>query len=117
MNFEQAVWAWVSQVPRGKVVTYGQAATCLGCPRAARAVGRAMFRAQGSQVPWQRVINSKGEISIGGHLHRPDMQRQMLNAEGVEFDEAGRVDLRTYQWHDTSSLADFSAHYPTAGKA
>ena len=97
-GFYEAAWAIARQVPRGHVVTYGQVATWLGSPRAARAVGYAMFNVAEADVPWHRVINHRGEISIGGHLHRPDLQRSLLETEGVTFDARGRVDLRRYLW-------------------
>lgn len=96
--FYEAVWQLTRKIPRGKVATYGQLATYLGSPRAARAVGYALFNVTDKRVPWQRVINSKGEISVGGHLHRPEVQRKMLEQEGVTFDDAGRVDLKRYGW-------------------
>jgi methylated-DNA-protein-cysteine methyltransferase-like protein len=96
--FYRAVWAWVRKVPKGRVVTYGQVATYLGSPRAARAVGYAMFNVDDPRVPWHRVINARGEISIGGALHRPELQRELLEAEGVAFDAEGRVDLKRYGW-------------------
>ncbi len=93
--YEQA-WALVCRIPQGRVVSYGQVATWLGSPRAARAVGYAMFNVPGDEVPWHRVVNAKGEISIGGQLHRPELQRKMLEAEGVTFDARGRIDLREF---------------------
>lgn len=96
-SFYKSVWALVKKVPRGKVVTYGQVATWLGSPRAARAVGYAMFNCEDAKVPWHRVVNAKGEISIGGHLHRPGLQRDLLEREGVEF-VGERIDLATYGW-------------------
>ena len=104
MSFYERVWEVVRRVPRGKVVTYGQVATWLGSPRAARAVGYAMFNAPDDPnnvrkaVPWHRVINSKGEISEGGAPHRALLQRQLLEAEGVVLDATGRVDLRIWGW-------------------
>ncbi len=103
-GFYQAAWDLVRKVPRGKVVTYGQVATWLGSPRAARAVGYAMFNVDDPKVPWHRVVNSKGEISIGGHLHRPDLQRRLLEKEGVRFD-GERIDLARFGWELPPSLA------------
>jgi len=103
-TFYAAVWQLVRKVPRGKVVTYGQVATWLGSPRAARAVGYAMFNVQDADVPWQRVVNFKGEISIGGHQHRPDLQRKLLEAEGVELDEHGQINLERFRWQGDPSL-------------
>ncbi|MFC1611221.1 MGMT family protein [Myxococcota bacterium] len=97
-TFYEAAWSLVREVPHGRVVTYGQIATWLGSPRAARAVGYAMFNVHEPDVPWHRVINHQGRISIGGHLHRPDLQKKLLEAEGVELDENGRIDLKRFQW-------------------
>jgi methylated-DNA-protein-cysteine methyltransferase-like protein len=97
-TFYQAVWNLVRTVPRGRVVTYGQVATWLGSPRAARAVGYAMFSVREADVPWQRVVNHQGRISIGGALHRPERQRELLEQEGVELDASGRIDLEEYRW-------------------
>tara|TARA_Y100001934_G_scaffold281231_1_gene390274 strand:+ start:255 stop:578 length:324 start_codon:yes stop_codon:yes gene_type:complete len=97
-GFYERVWAWVRQVPAGRVVTYGQVATALGSPRAARAVGYAMYGVQDADVPWQRVINAKGRISNGGQLARPELQRQLLLREGVEFGPDGEIELARFQW-------------------
>ena len=95
------VYRLVSQVPKGKVVTYGQVAALLGAPRAARAVGTALRylpRPLSRTVPWQRVINASGGISIRGDVYRVDEQRWLLESEGVEFDRYGKVNLKKYQW-------------------
>jgi methylated-DNA-protein-cysteine methyltransferase-like protein len=97
-NFYHAVWQIVRLVPRGRVVTYGQIATWLGSPRAARAVGYALLHATDPKLPWHRVINARGQISVGGRLHRPEEQQQRLRRERVRFDAAGRIDLRRYGW-------------------
>jgi methylated-DNA-protein-cysteine methyltransferase-like protein len=106
MDFNLKVWELVRQIPPGKVATYGQIAELLPPPQGmearsyrafgARWVGGAMAACP-DDVPWQRVINSKGEISLrrgGGGEH----QRALLEAEGVEFDERGRIDLKRYRW-------------------
>ncbi len=90
------VYALVRKVPRGRVVTYGQIAHALGMPHGARTVGWAM-RACEDDVPWHRVVNARGEISV-----RPTAgfheQRARLQAEGVRFDRDGRIDLDRYAW-------------------
>lgn len=99
-KFARAVYALVRRVPRGRVVTYGQVAALLGHPRAARAVGTALSNlppALARVVPWQRVINAAGGISFRGDLHRPDLQRQLLELEGVVF-RGARTDLRRFRW-------------------
>jgi len=98
------VWDLVRQIPQGKVATYGQIAKMLPPPQGVeieayaafgpRWVGGAMANCP-DDVPWQRVINSKGEIS-----QRPGAQRQkeLLLEEGVAFNEKGRIDLKKYGW-------------------
>ena len=98
-----AVWALTRTIPPGRVMTYGQIATILGTPRAARAVGYAMFFCRDDSIPWQRVITATGEISLGGHVDRPLLQRELLTAEGVTFDAAGRVNLKTHLWWPESA--------------
>lgn len=97
-GFYEAVWRLVRRIPRGHVMTYGQIATILGCPRAARAVGYAMRASGGTDVPWQRVINSRGGISAKGEVERPVLQRALLEDEGVHFDASETCDLSVYRW-------------------
>ena len=105
-EFNRKVWALVRQIPEGKVCTYGQIATFLPTPPgmdpksylafAPRWVGGAMANCP-QDVPWQRVINSQGKVSLrpgGGGTH----QRELLEAEGVVFDEHNKVDLKLYAW-------------------
>ena len=95
-NFFRRVYALVRQVPRGRVVTYGQIAHALGAPRAARTVGWAMRDCPGD-VPWQRVVNARGEISLRSTSGYHE-QRARLREEGVRFNRAGRIDLDKYGW-------------------
>lgn len=98
-NFYEAVYRVVRDIPRGRVMTYGQIATVLGHPRAARAVGYALRACEGKDVPWQRVINAKGRISARGDTRRVLLQEQILDAEGVRFDSGdGSCDLKRYRW-------------------
>ena len=99
MPFYERVYALVRQVPPGKVVTYGQVAALLGNPRAARAVGYALrFLPAGTEVPWHRVINHHGQISLRTPIENPLVQRLLLEEEGVVFDAEGRVALAIYRW-------------------
>ena len=95
----QRIYIVVRQIPTGKVSTYGQIAAIVGRGCTARQVGYAMaaLRSDDKSVPWQRVINSQGEISLrpGGGGAR---QRGLLEAEGVEFDAGGRADFRRFGW-------------------
>ncbi len=100
----------VAKVPRGKVVTYGQVAAILGVPRAARAVGTALRylpRSLHRKIPWQRVINAQGGISLRGDVIRAEEQRWLLEDEGVVFDRHGKVDLKTYRWRGPKKTWQF----------
>jgi len=94
------IYALVRQIPSGKVASYGQISKIVGgC--SARMVGYAMSALKSTKemedVPWQRVINSQGKCSTFGDGIGESIQRKMLVAEGVEFDEQGRV-FRQDQW-------------------
>lgn len=99
-DFYRRVYDLVRRVPPGRVATYGQIAALLGSHMASRAVGYALsYLPEGSDVPWQRVINREGRISPRGIGATPgDRQRALLEAEGIAFDAEGRVDLRRLQW-------------------
>jgi methylated-DNA-protein-cysteine methyltransferase related protein len=101
-DFYQQVYHLVAQIPSGRVMTYGQIAIILGCPTAARAGGYALRQSPpGSNLPWQRVINAQGKISPRGPgdlLHEPILQRVLLEAEGIQFDAHGKLDLARYRW-------------------
>jgi methylated-DNA-protein-cysteine methyltransferase-like protein len=92
--------AVLARVPRGRVVTYGQVARLAGWPGAAREVGRFLFQLpSGTRLPWHRVVNARGEVSY--HPARQggdDLQRLLLQAEGVAFDARGRIDLDRLRW-------------------
>jgi methylated-DNA-protein-cysteine methyltransferase-like protein len=109
-EFNAQVWELVRQIPPGQVTTYGKIAGWIPVPEgmnlkdyqawSARWVGGAMSACP-DNVPWQRVINAQGKISLrpgGGHIR----QRQLLEAEGVQFDDRERVDLARYGWSGPS---------------
>ena len=98
-TFYDRVYEFVRSVPRGRVVTYGQVAVELGSPAAARAVGYALYNlSMGSDVPWWRVVNASGGISLRNRGPAADFQRQRLEAEGVRFDLEGRLRLGDWRW-------------------
>ena len=93
------IYKIVRQIPRGRVATYGQIAELAGLGGHARQVGYALHSVPDDfKLPWHRVINSRGEVSprSGGDSH--ELQRHLLEAEGVKFDKKGRVDLKKFQW-------------------
>ncbi len=94
------IYAVVRRIPKGRVATYGQVAELAGLAGHARQVGYALhaLRDDGRPVPWQRVINAKGECSARSEPGAEHVQRQMLEREGVAFDDRGRVDLARHRW-------------------
>lgn len=96
----EAIYAIVRQIPPGKVATYGQVAQLANLPGQARLVGYALYRVGAeSDVPWQRVINAKGEISESPFRNGTDyLQRSLLEQEGILFNAAGKINLRDYRW-------------------
>ncbi|KAB0304184.1 MGMT family protein [Vibrio fortis] len=96
-QFLPQIFAVIHQIPYGKVTTYGDIARFSGFPGYARHVGKALGNLpEGSQLPWFRVINSKGEISLKGEDF--ERQKRHLEAEGVEVSETGKIKLRKYKW-------------------
>lgn len=102
MNFFEKVYAWVKQIPRGRVATYGQIAGLVSSPRAARMVGYSLRNLpENTLIPWQRVINARGIISIENLAVPKAEQAKRLQAEGiaVKFKNGNyRVDLKKYLW-------------------
>ncbi|MBE5251034.1 MGMT family protein [Mixta mediterraneensis] len=96
-SFQQRIWQVVAAIPRGKVTTYGEIAQLAGSPRAARQVGGVLKRLPaGSSLPWHRVVNRHGSISLQGEdLFR---QRDALEAEGIEVSDDGHIELEKYRW-------------------
>ncbi len=94
--WQRRVWRLVVKIPRGRVATYGQIAAWLGWPRRARMVGMAMRRCPPG-VPWQRVVNASGGISLRAAVGSMLTQRILLQQEGVAL-RNGRVPLARYRW-------------------
>ncbi|MFN0280082.1 MAG: MGMT family protein [Pyrinomonadaceae bacterium] len=93
----ERVYEFVRQIPPGKVMTYGQLAIILGEGYTARTVGYVMHGSP-DDVPWQRVINSQGKCSTGRLTIPLNLQQELLEAEGVIFNAAGKCDLSRFQW-------------------
>jgi methylated-DNA-protein-cysteine methyltransferase related protein len=93
------IYAVVRRIPHGRVATYGQVAALAGLAGRARQVGYALHALpEGSPLPWHRVINARGEISLRAEPGWEGYQRHLLEEEDVEFDLAGRVDLDRFGW-------------------
>jgi len=102
-EFQRRVWRLVMKIPRGKVATYGQIAVWLGWPRRARMVGMAMRHCP-SGVPWQRVVNAQGGISLRSAFGSMLTQRILLEQEGVTL-RRGRVPLARYRWQGSGKAS------------
>lgn len=100
MTLYEKIFLVIREIPKGKVATYGQVAGIVkDC--GARTVGYALNTVkEGDQIPWYRVLNSKGKSSLGEE--GAEMQKAILEKEGVLFNQNGTVDLKTYQWEGRS---------------
>jgi len=93
------IYSVVSLIPTGYVTTYGQVAVLAGIPGQARQVGYALAALSGDHdVPWHRVINAKGEISLRTHGDDGNRQHALLEEEGLRFDSNGRIALSRFGW-------------------
>ena len=98
--FNQKVYLKVSKIPHGKIATYGQIADLIYAYGKARQVGWALRRLElPSTIPWHRVINSKGEITMSLSRKGTDwIQRELLIKEGIKFNSKMKIDLKKYLW-------------------
>lgn len=98
-DFTKAVLKAVRKIPSGKVATYGQIARLAGKPHGARGVGWILnSMAELHELPWQRVINSKGQISFKAGSKEQAEQKRLLRNEGVRFLDRSSIDLKIYGW-------------------
>lgn len=98
MNTFEKIYEAVKTIPRGKVATYGQIAARSGNPRLARVVGYALHHnPDTSSIPCHRVVNRKGMVAAGFAFGGGDVQRQLLEAEGIVFSPDGTIDLDKYR--------------------
>lgn len=108
-NHYQRIYDVVCRIPEGKVATYGDVAALAGLPNHARLAGYALYNLPSELsdvVPWHRVLNAKGTLSIG--RVKPDgntRQQRLLEAEGVEFSN-GKINLRHYRWVPNAVATD-----------
>ena len=98
MEFERRAKEAIRSIPRGKVATYAQVAALAGNHRGARQVARVLHSSSDKdRLPWQRVINSRGEISLK-RGHGFEQQKHLLINEGVCVNHLGRIDLDSFLW-------------------
>jgi len=105
--FTERVVEIIKGIPEGKVMTYGQIAVLAGSPRGARQVVRVLHTlSEKYKLPWHRVINSKGEISIVDYESR-NLQKVLLEIEGVKFNNRGAINLNEFQYHGNNNSMEF----------
>jgi len=96
-SLSERILLTIESIPRGKVATYGQIAGMAGNPRASRVVVWTLNSSKSKNLPWYRVINSRGTISLKrGHGY--EEQKKLLEAEGVIFNENDKINLKQFQW-------------------
>lgn len=99
-NTFQKVYEVVKQIPRGRVTTYGQIALLIGNPRLSRAVGFALHvNPEPGVIPCHRVVNRMGQVAPGFAFGGEGIQRELLEAEGIEFTLDGRVNMKRHMWY------------------
>lgn len=104
-DFTKKVIASIKEIPRGKVATYGQIARVAGKPQGSRGVAWILHSSSVTQdLPWHRVINSKGKISFPEMTESWVKQKRLLEKEGVEFKDGGAIDLKIFQWSRAITL-------------
>ena len=105
MDRYQLIYSVVRRIPAGKVATYGQIAALAGFEGHARQVGYALHHLNdANDVPWHRVVNARGEISPRSSGDSHELQRHLLEAEGVVLSREGRVDLRESGWKERATV-------------
>lgn len=113
MKFGEKVVEIIKNVPYGRVTTYGTVAVLAGMPRGARLVGGILIgRSEKESLPWQRVINREGYLSIKNHEYPKALQKALLEQEGVEVSKEFIVDLKKYGWFGDWSLGGLPANSP-----
>lgn len=99
MSFFEKVYTVVEKVPRGMVTTYGTVARLAGSPRASRQVGWALHcNPRPGEIPCHRVVFADGAVSPGFAFGGPEIQRAMLESEGIEFTDDGKVNMNKHFW-------------------
>jgi len=104
-RFTQDALRIIKHIPHGRVMTYGRVASLAGQPGGARQVSRILHSmSRKYELPWHRVINSEGRISLGPSQGR-ELQKALLESEGIEFSANGSLDLKIYLWQGPACKA------------
>ena len=111
MSVFEKIYAVVCKIPRGSVATYGQVALYAGNPRWARVVGYALHSNPAPGViPCHRVVNREGRVAEAFVFGGGNIQRQMLEEEGIVFDADGSINLKKYGWKPSEGVLDYEEH-------
>ena len=98
-DINSRIWQVIALIPPGKVATYGDVAKHAGLPGAARRVGYAMRTLpEDTKIPWHRVINAQGKLSLPQNSSSGRTQRARLETEGVNLRDSGSVDMNRFRW-------------------
>ena len=99
-------FALVQACPAGRVTTYSAIGKTLGYPRGARMIGWIMNESPSENIPAQRVVSSKGELTGSWAFGQRGRMRQLLEAEGIIFSPDGHIDLKRYGWDPVQDLSE-----------
>lgn len=106
-SLTRRIYAVVAAIPRGRLLSYGDVAALVGRPRAPRAVGAALSALPDDLgIPWWRVVSSTGRISAPEIHHTAQVQRALLEDEGVAFCKGGHIDWDRFGWSADDELID-----------
>lgn len=109
MNFYQKMALVCARIPSGRVATYGQIALLCEKPQNSRQVGYGLKRGlAGENIPAHRIVNAKGQLSGAAYFDTPDLQKRLLEAEGVDVKrtpDGWQVDLKRFGWKNTMADA------------
>lgn len=113
MEFSKQVMSFIKKVPKGKVATYGQIAKLAGKPQGSRGVAWILnSSSKAHDLPWHRIINSKGQISFPKASSSYRKQKSLLEKEGVQFNQSGQIDMKVFQWKKEPTKAKEATNKP-----
>lgn len=104
-KFSEKVIEITNMIPKGKVVSYGQVALMAGVPRGARQVGWILHQ-HGDKTPWWRIINNAGRIGTKCPEHTPNLQKELLEREGIVATRKLNIDIEKHRWRPSQTTLD-----------